>query len=136
MKLRNVNFDTWLRSHSNKEPKERWLRELYPWPVFAQVEYDEAFRDRPQRISHDGVDYDVTLKSVHWQQRGTYQYRLRVESDGLGWHSRAFADDFALCASPDGAFRNSVPYKEGRTTRKDRQTILQPTLGELKHGYV
>jgi hypothetical protein len=47
----------------------------------------------------------VTLKSVQWQpQPRTYKYRLRVESDGLGWHSRAFADDFDLCASPDGNF--------------------------------
>src|SRR5438105_513069 len=51
---------------------------------------------------------DVTLLSHLWQPDrgtcGTYKYRLRVESDGLGWHSRSFADEFEMCGTPDGAF--------------------------------
>jgi hypothetical protein len=42
MKLHGVTFGNWLASHSGKAPKERWLRELYPWPVLAQVEFDES----------------------------------------------------------------------------------------------
>jgi hypothetical protein len=100
-----MNFETWLRSHSHKKPTERWLRELYPWPVLAQADCEEGLKDRPQRISYDGIDYDVTLKSVQWQPKhGTYKFRLRVESDGLGWHARGFADDFDLCGTPDGSF--------------------------------
>jgi hypothetical protein len=104
VRLRDVTFDTWLRSHGKKDPKERWLRELYPWPVLAQVDCDERNVGQLQRISYDGADYDVTLKSVQWQERGTYRYRLRIESDGLGWHSRSFSDDFDLCGTADGAF--------------------------------
>ena len=30
------NVDSWLRSHGQKAPEERWLRELYPWPVWLR----------------------------------------------------------------------------------------------------
>ncbi len=105
MRLRDVTFDRWLRSHGEKAAEERWLRELYPWPVLAQVDCDAKNIGRAQRIAYDGAHYDVTLVSVQWQpQHGTSKYRLRVESDGLGWHSRSFSDEFDMCGTPDGAF--------------------------------
>ncbi len=105
MRLRDVTFDRWLRSHGEKAAEERWLRELYPWPVLAQVDCDAKNVGRAQRIAYDGAHYDVTLVSARWQPpRGTFKYRLRVESDGLGWHSRSFSDEFDMCGTPDGAF--------------------------------
>src|SRR5437868_4604202 len=73
MRLRDVNFDTWLRSHPEKDPEERWLRELYPWPVLAQVDCDVKNVGRAQRIAYDDVIYDVTLVSV---AAGAYHRRL------------------------------------------------------------
>ena len=100
-----MTFAKWLCSHSQKDAHERWLRELYPWPVLAQVECDAAQVDRPQRIVYDGVEFEVTLKSIRFQpNHGTYRYRLFVESNGLGWHSRSYADEFDLCGAPDGSF--------------------------------
>jgi hypothetical protein len=105
LRLRNVTFANWLQSHGVKDPEERWLRELYPWSVLAQVDCDVAQIDRPQRIVYDGVEYEVILKDIRWQPKhGTYRYRLRVECDGLGWHSRSFSDDFDMCGTPDGSF--------------------------------
>ena len=105
MKLRNVTFANWLGSHGSKDAEERWLRELYPWPVLAQVEYDESHVGIAQAITHDEVEYTATLLSVRWQPaRGTFRYRVRVDSEGLGWHARSFADDYDVCAAPDGTF--------------------------------
>jgi hypothetical protein len=105
VRLRDVTFDTWLRSHGEKAPEERWLRELYPWPVLAQVDCDAKNVGRTQRIVYDGAHYDVTLMSVRWQpEHGTFKYRLWVESDGLGWQSRSFSDKFDMCATGDGVF--------------------------------
>ena len=105
MRLRNVTFANWLQSHSEKDPEERWLRELYPWPVLAQVDCDVAQIDRLQRVVYDGVEFEVILKNIKWQPKhGTYRYRLRVECAGLGWHSRSFSDDFDMCGTPDGDF--------------------------------
>ncbi len=97
MKLQNVTFANWIASHRNKESGERWLRELYPWPVLAQVECDEHYVGQAQRIIYAGVEYKVTLKSIQWQpQHGTFKYRLLVESEGLGWHSRSFCDEYDM----------------------------------------
>lgn len=105
MRLRNVTFENWLLSHRGKDPEERWLRELYPWPVLAQVECDPENVGRRQRITYDGVEYEVTLKSVKWQpKQSTFKYRLLVESEGLGWHSRSFSDEFDMCGARDGIF--------------------------------
>jgi len=105
LRLRNVTFANWLQSHGEKDPEERWLRELYPWPVLAQVDCDAAQVGRIQRIVYDGVEYDAELKNISWQPKhGTYKYRLRVECEGLGWHSRSFSDEFDMCGTSDGAF--------------------------------
>ena len=105
MRLRNVSFATWLLSHPHKDAQERWLRELYPWPVLAQVDCDIQNIDQPQQIIFDDVEYVVILKSIRWQpQHGTFRYRVLVESEGLGWHARSFSDEFDLCGAPDGSF--------------------------------
>ena len=105
MRLRDVTFATWLASHRDKPREERWLRELYPWPVLAQVDCDAARIGRLQAITYDGVAYQATLTKVEWQPaRETFRYRVRVESDGLGWHARSFSDEFDMCGAADGSF--------------------------------
>ncbi len=105
MRLRGVSFSSWLRSHAGKKREERWLRELYPWPVLAQVECDKEQRGVPQRIRYGGARYEATLRRVEWQPtHGTFRYRVFVESEGLGWHSRPFADEYDMCGTPDGRF--------------------------------
>ncbi len=105
MQIRNISFDSWLRSHQHKKPKERWLRELYPWPVFGKIACGKSWIDVPQSIVHDGVVYVATLRSAKWQpSHGTYRYRLHLLSKGLGWHARSFDDKFDLCATRDGQF--------------------------------
>ena len=68
MKLRSVTFANWLASHASKDAEERWLRELYPWPVLAQVEYDQSHVGITQAITHDEVEYTATLLSVRGSQ--------------------------------------------------------------------
>ena len=105
MKLQNVSFAKWLSSHAHKDPQERWLRELYPWPIFAQVDCDPDLIGAVQKLAHDGQKFEVTLRSAQWQEgHGTYRYRMYVESDGLGWHGRALSDTYDLCGAPDGSF--------------------------------
>jgi hypothetical protein len=105
MRLNDVSFRAWLRTHSHKPAEERWLRELYPWPVLAQVDVGQDMIDRVQRVVHDEVAYEVTLGSIKWQSsHGTFRYRLTVESPGLGWHARSFSDTYDMCGGPDGQF--------------------------------
>lgn len=105
MKLRDVTFERWMASHPEKPARERWLRELYPWPVIAEIDYAEDLVGSHQYVRHDGVDYDVMLTDVRWQpERGTFRFAIRIVCDGLGWNARSFDDPFHVCARPDGSF--------------------------------
>ncbi|MDA1055212.1 MAG: hypothetical protein O3C40_32725 [Planctomycetota bacterium] len=132
MPLRNVTFANWLRSHGQKDPEERWLRELYPWPVLAQVECAATHVGRAQRIVYDGVEYEVTLKSVRFQPKhDTWKYRLLVESDGLGWHSRSFSDEFDMCGAPDGSFVTLFHAKTEEPLEKIARAFFGRRWGDL-----
>jgi hypothetical protein len=137
VRLRNVTFDTWLRSHGHKRPEERWLRELYPWPVLAQIDCDPKNKGQIQHISYDGVEYDVALTSVEWQPRqGTFRYRLRVETEGLGWHSRSFSDEFDLCGTPDGEFVTLFHRKKEEPLEKIAEAFFRRRWDRLrKHPF-
>lgn len=135
MPLQNVTFANWLRSHRYKDPEERWLRELYPWPVLARVECDDKHVGHTQRIIHDGVEYDVTLKWVRWQpQKGTFKYRMLVESEGLGWHARSWCDEFDMCGAPDGTFVTLFHAKKEEPLEKIARAFFGRRWGDLKPG--
>lgn len=105
MKLYGLTFENWLMSHTRKSQDERWLRELYPWPVFAKVDFDRNLMNVVQKICHDDVEYRVTIETMRWQpEHGTSKFAVLVQSEGLGWHSRAFDDRYYVCARPDGEF--------------------------------
>lgn len=104
MRLRNLNFARWFATHRGKPEKERWLRELYPWPVFAQVDVGVEGLLVPQVIVDDGIEYRCTLLKSELQPRGTLRHRIQLESDGLGWHGRAWEDEFDLIGTPEGEF--------------------------------
>ena len=100
-----MSFANWLLSHTNKAHEERWLREIYPWPVLAQIECDRAHIGVTQHVMHDGVAYEATIRSSYWQpDRGTFKHRVLIESQGLGWHSRSFSDTYDMCSTSDGTF--------------------------------
>jgi len=132
VKIRNVNFDTWLQSHREKTADERWLRELYPWPVLAQVDCDAENVGVIQRLQYDRADYDVTLMWARRQPRGTFRYRIRVDSDGLGWHARSFSDEFDLCASPDGEFVTLFHSKTEEPLEKIARAFFGRRWGDLR----
>lgn len=133
MKLQNVTFANWLVSHRHKESEERWLRELYPWPVLAQVECDTQYVGRAQRIIYAGVEYEVTLKSIRWQpQHGTFKYRLLLESEGLGWHARSFCDEYDMCGAPDGTFVTLFHAKKEEPLEKIAKAFFGRKWGDIR----
>ena len=105
MRLKGVSFENWLRSHTHKDPEERWLRELYPWPVLAQIDCGADRVGVAQQIQHDGAEYKATIQWVRWQPaHSTFKYRILLESEGLGWHARALSDLYDMCGTRDASF--------------------------------
>jgi len=124
MRLRGVSFENWLRSqdHRDKSKEERWSRELYPWPVLAQVDCDERLFKRVQNIAVDDADFDVTVlwRKLQGPPHNSFKYRLRIESDGLGWQSRRYSDNFDLCSTPDGMFKTVFHAKKKKEQLLER----------------
>ena len=138
MKLTNLNFKTWLASpsHKSKFNEERWLRELYPWPVLAEVEFDSENIDIPQKITYDDVEHFVTLHSIRLQNRGTYRCRLEVDSEGFGWHARSWSDRFDVCYSPEGDFVTLFHVKNKEPLEKIAKAFFQGRFEDMeRHDY-
>lgn len=137
MRLRRVSFDNWLRSHTHKEREERWLRELYPWPVLAQVHCDQEHLGVPQSIRHDGAAYEVTLRRIEWQcSHQTYRYRMFVESEGLAWHSRPFSDEYDMCGTRDGRFKTLFHRKKKEPLERIARAFFSRRWSDLsRHDF-
>ena len=133
MRLKGVSFKNWLASHSHKDPKERWLRELYPWPVLALVDYDRRNIGVVQRIRFDGVEYEVTLQKRSWQpNHQTFRNRIFVECAGLGWHARSLADEYDVCGAPDGSFVTVFHAKRKEPLERIARSFFGRRWGELQ----
>lgn len=90
------------------------------------MECDAKKIGQVQQITHDDVVYHVTLKAVQWQpSHGSYRYRLVVESDGLGWHSRSLSDVYDMCGAPDWSFVTLFHTKK----REPLETIARAFFG-------
>ena len=133
MRLKGVSFANWIRrpSHAGKDPEERWLREWYPWPVLARVECGESYVGMAQSIRHDRITYEATLQCApKWQPRhGTFKYRMLIESEGLGWHSRAFSDRYDMCGTPDGSFVTVFHTNKREPLERIARSFLWTAMG-------
>ena len=50
MKLKNITFEQWIRNHSLSHD-DKWCRELYPFNVFSEIEFDNDQNEKKQLIS-------------------------------------------------------------------------------------
>jgi hypothetical protein len=97
------------------------------------VECDAEQVGRPQRIVYDDVEFEVTLKNIRFQpNHGTYRYRLFVESNGLGWHSRSYADEFDMCGAPDGSFVTLFNAKKEEPLEKIAKAFFKRRWTDLR----
>jgi hypothetical protein len=131
--LTGVTFSNWLKSHGEKDPQERWLRELYPWPILALIDYGRASVGLMQEISYDGVNYVATVLRAQWQEaHGTFRYQVHVDSDGLGWHARSFADDYDVCAGRDGSFVTLFHARKKEPLERVARAVFGDRWGDIK----
>jgi hypothetical protein len=137
MRLTNVSFKTWLRSHGEKEHKERWLRELYPWPVFAQIDCDQDKIGVVQEIKYNNQLFFAIIESIHWQEsHRTFRYKVHIQSEGLGWHGRTLDDKYDLCGAQNGAFVTLFHAKSEEPLERIARAFFSKRWGDIsKYQY-
>jgi hypothetical protein len=59
---------------------------------------------------------------------------MLVESEGLGWHSRSFSDEFDICGTPDGTFVTVFHTEREEPLEKIARTFFSRTWDRLGSG--
>lgn len=120
MKIKNVNFETWLKNHS-EDHNDKWYRELLPFEVFEKIDFDSRYVGRIQQIKFKNISYLIKVNSIHLQERGTYISAFSIEtnisSKFYAWKKRDWNTNFKIVFSPDYEFisafaKNEDPSKE------------------------
>lgn len=52
MRIRNLNFETWSKNHSEHHD-DKWCRELYPFNVFSGIDFEDSKIEIEQKIDFD-----------------------------------------------------------------------------------
>jgi len=107
MRLRSVSFATWCANHEDSH-QAKWCRELYPWDVLEQVDFDQSLLGIPQQIVAPPERFVVTLKERHAGAAGRINWLLHILSPPAGekkrWSHRSWDNVLQLVASSDGHF--------------------------------
>lgn len=115
MKLKNLNFDQWLKNHS-PDHNDKWFRELYPFNVFKLIEFDNTFIDKEQQLDFNGILYYVTLTKIELQDNGRYRTSFDIstftKSKTQEWKQRKWNTTFQIVYSQKFDFITIFAQKE------------------------
>jgi len=107
MRISDISFETWCRNHSETH-NAKWCRELYPWPVFASLEYGSEYVGQLQRVEINGLRYTARLTDSFVGKNGRFNLLLHLKTEAIirqaEWEERQWDDLFHLVASDDGRF--------------------------------
>lgn len=115
MKLKNLNFDQWLKNHS-PDHNDKWCRELYPFNVFKLIEFDKIFINIEQKLDFNGILYYVTLRKIEFQDNGRYRASFDIstfpKSKTQEWKQRRWNTTFQIVYSQEFEFITVFAKKE------------------------
>ncbi|KAA0993516.1 hypothetical protein [Dyadobacter aurulentus] len=97
--LSNLNFDTWLRNHSN-DHYAKWCRELYPYSIFNLIDFSEHALHKKQRLWYNFITYRAEILCIEMQENGRFcsEFSLNYNnvSKGIGWNNRLWNETFKI----------------------------------------
>lgn len=115
MKIKNLNFQTWCKNHDDKHDA-KWCREVYPWAVFNEINYDEQCIGINQEISLNGLVYSAKIIDTELQDNGrfksTFELQTNPKSERKKWKERSWNNAFQIVYSQDGEFITVFTKKE------------------------
>lgn len=115
MKINNLNYQTWSRNHDDNH-KDKWCREVYPWAVFNEIDYNEKLIGVNQEIYLNGMVYYARIIDIKLQENGrfksTFELSTNPESKRKKWEERSWNNAFQIVFSQDGNFITVFTKKE------------------------
>ncbi|MDR2210614.1 MAG: hypothetical protein LBO65_03990 [Spirochaetaceae bacterium] len=111
MKLNIFDFHNWLSapSHQGKDTRfDAWSREIYPWILFNEINFDKNLINQIQTISIEELEYMVTILSIAPAYANRIKAIFRVDSnmssDKDNWKVREWHDVFEIIYTKGGDF--------------------------------
>lgn len=102
MKLKNLNFNQWLKNHP-QDHNDKWFRELYPFTVFRNINFDNSFINKEQRIDFNTISYFVIITRIELQNnernRTTFVISTFPKSKSQEWKQRNWNTTFQIVYS-------------------------------------
>ncbi len=98
MKLQGLNFETWLKNHQ-PDHDAKWLRELYPFQVFQEIDFDEKLIGVLQRVQINDITYNIKITSIKPQQKSRFMCQfdiITIVSNSAKWIHREWNTTFNI----------------------------------------
>jgi hypothetical protein len=115
MKLKNVNFEQWLKNHS-PDHNDKWCRELYPFNIFRLIHFDDTLINKEQKIYLNSILYYVTITKIELQDNGRYRTSFDLStypnSKKQEWKQRKWNTNFQIVYSQKLEFITVFTKKE------------------------
>lgn len=115
MRVKNLNFQTWCKNHDDIHDA-KWCREVYPWAVFYEMDFDKQCIGINQEIYLNGLLYNVKIISFELQENGriksTFELNTSPKSVRKKWEERTWNNVFQIVFSQDGDFITVFTKKE------------------------
>lgn len=107
MQMLSISFDTWLANHE-EDHDAKWCRELYPWEVFAALDYSQTAIGTPQDIQSSSGRFTAKVQHCFIGNNGRTNFLIHLKSEALSpsqrWRNRQWDEVFQVVATPDGDF--------------------------------
>ena len=78
MKIAAVSFETWCANHVDHDAK--WCRELYPWGVFAKIDFGPNALNVPQLIGLGVERYCATVLDAFLGKKNRSNFFIHLKS--------------------------------------------------------
>jgi hypothetical protein len=115
MKLKNLNFDQWLKNHS-LDHNDKWCRELYPFHVFRLINFENKLINIEQKLEFNSISYFVTITKIEPQDNGRYRTTFDIstfpKSKKHEWKQRKWNTTFQIVYSQKFDFITIFAKKE------------------------
>ncbi|WP_141500894.1 hypothetical protein [Paenibacillus luteus] len=115
MKIENLDFQTWCRNHKETHVA-KWCREVYPWVVLRNIDFESVFLNERQIISFNHIEYEITVLSIELQSNGRYKTTFRLKSNMKSgqseWEQRKWDTVFQIIYNKEGEFITVFTKKE------------------------
>lgn len=115
MRIKNCHFEKWSENHSDIH-KDRKFRQLYPFAIFSQINFDKLNIGIEQIIQFNDLEYKCLISKIENTEsnrlRATFTLVSNPKSNTQSWKKRFWDETFQIIYSKNYDFITVFTKKE------------------------